>query len=476
MRPVVAVLLGSLAVAAAACSGPAAGDGRLDRDPPLILLVTVDSLRADAVAAADAPAFNRLRQRAHAFTNAYTACSWTKPAMASLLTSTLVSRHLVFLTTLDRAVVTSYLGARLATDRDAAYRRGNVLPSHLPVLPEQLAGYQRLAVAENVHLRRELGFARGWDEFETVADRKGEAGIPSNSDRVNAAALALVDRHRGANLLLWVHYFDVHWPFGPVDRYGAEILGPELAALPTPLTHAGLDALAAAGPDTRFARTTLPLLYRVGVRTFDDHLAALFAALDQRGLLDPGLVVVTADHGEELFEHGVLGHGHNLSDATVRVPLLVKLPGQRDAASHDGVVSLVDVAPTVLDLTRRPLPTSFQGRSLVPVLAARPAPPGAAISEVVSRSLHAYKAIMAGDRKLVVGPDESHEVLTALADDTFPLAADPTVAGDLRRRLLDAVGRWDLLDLLAAEPLDDGDQGIANEEEIRRQLEALGYL
>jgi len=107
-------------------------------------------------------------------------------------------------------------------------------------------------------------------------------------------------------------------------------------------------------------------LYDAEVLTIDERLRQLFAQLETRHFLEHALVVITADHGEELMDHGDMTHGKTLYNEVIHVPLLFVLPGQSGRTDVREVVSLLDVAPTVLDLAGIASPTSFEGRSLRP--------------------------------------------------------------------------------------------------------------
>jgi arylsulfatase A-like enzyme len=109
-------------------------------------------------------------------------------------------------------------------------------------------------------------------------------------------------------------------------------------------------------------------LYDAEVLTIDERLRELFAQLEARHFLEHALVVITADHGEELMDHDAMSHGKTLYNEVIHVPLLFVLPGQSGRADIREVVSLLDVAPTVLDLAGIASPTSFEGRSLRPAM------------------------------------------------------------------------------------------------------------
>src|SRR5262249_31892989 len=104
--------------------------------------------------------------------------------------------------------------------------------------------------------------------------------------------------------------------------------------------------------------------YDAEVMSIDMALRDLFASLEERHFLDNAVVVVTADHGEEFKEHGLMGHHQTLYEEVIRVPLIMLVPGQHQHVEVTPLVSLTDVAPTVLDLVGIPSPPSFMGSSL----------------------------------------------------------------------------------------------------------------
>jgi hypothetical protein len=481
-------LVGCLCLLVLGCGGGRAGtDG--GEPPALILVITVDSLRADTLGAYGdplpvSPAIDRLAASSHVFDRAYAPSSWTKPSMASMLSSTIVSRHLVYFSTLVRERVVDYLATRFDGDYERLYLRGNVVPDHLPLFHEFLDGYHRAAFVENVHLRPELGFARGWDHFENFDTRKVEAGVPGNADAMNRRVLEYLDARAGDRCVVWIHYFDVHWPYGPIDRYGAEFLGDALGELPRPYTMAALDRMVsgAHSPTSRMATVVLPGIYRAGIRAFDDHLAELLDGLRQRRLFDSAMVILSSDHGDEFFEHGRFGHGHNLYDTVIRIPLLIKMPGQRHQQRHPEVVSLVDVGPTVLDAVGKPTPAFGDGRSLLPLMEGTRAGECIAVSEVVNLELENLKAIAAGNHKLIraVVPDGFEDRLFAIDDDFSALTGPGSrpLIDQMSGRLLGEIEDWDPL-VLVGQDVQSSDvepREIENLDSIIEQLRAIGYL
>jgi arylsulfatase A-like enzyme len=129
-----------------------------------------------------------------------------------------------------------------------------------------------------------------------------------------------------------------------------------------------LDARDAVGPKYL---TSLKEQYTTAIRYETDEIGKLLAGLERAGRYDDALIVLTSDHGEELYDHGGFSHGYTLYDELLRVPLFIKLPGQKEARVVDEVVSTVDITPTVLDALGLPVP-QMDGRSLRGAAAGEP--------------------------------------------------------------------------------------------------------
>jgi arylsulfatase A-like enzyme len=195
----------------------------------------------------------------------------------------------------------------------------------------------------------------------------------------------------------------------------------------------------------------------------DDLVGQLIRCLEERGLSDNTVLIVTADHGEALFEHGYIGHNTQLYEESIRVPLLVKLPGQAPRKVED-VVELIDLGPTILELAGVPVPESMQGRSLFDPRADR-----VAFTRTVWKRAR-YSA--RNDRFKLIWDSNTGSA------ELYDLDADPGesqnqyrerafVAGHLEQRLLS----W----LRAQEALRGVTDAAQISDDERRKLEALGY-
>jgi choline-sulfatase len=281
--------------------------------PPSLLLLTLDTTRADALgcygAARPTPALDALAARGVRFARALTASPLTLPAHASLLTGLDPPAHGVH-------------------DNGAA-----VLPADLPTLATALQGrgYATAAFVSSRVLDRRFGLGRGFSVYDDrmAAEQIGEYGYPErNARQVTAAALGWLERRPvGKPAFLWVHFYDPHAPYEAPGKPGA----------------------AGGGPSARAA-------YDAEVAFMDREIGRLLAALPQG---ERWLVAAVGDHGEGLGEHGERGHGLFLYRASLEVPLLVAGPGVPAGRVVGETVATRRLAPTLLRLLGAPVSKSW---------------------------------------------------------------------------------------------------------------------
>ncbi|HOV74067.1 MAG TPA: sulfatase [Candidatus Hydrogenedentes bacterium] len=312
---------------------------------PNVVLIVVDALRADRVDAVRngepvMPKLARYGRENVRFTNVATACTWTRPSMASMLTSLYVDTHQV------------YFGP------DARHPENGGPNDRLPAACETLAtylkkaGYATSAVQTNVNCAASLGFAEGFDRYEELGP------VPANT--VTDHALRQVGESN-APFFLYVHYLDPHIPYEPPEAY-RKIFG-----FPPPLPAEELKTVTdfmdyfwdhidhLIGNTDRRAFTELSDAAKDAVRTLydgesrflDDELARLLEGIRAR---QPNtVIVITSDHGEHFWEHGRLGHGLTEYREELDVPLILSGPGQIPK-TIDILAETVDIAPTIAAL------------------------------------------------------------------------------------------------------------------------------
>ena len=230
-------------------------------------------------------------------------------------------------------------------------------------------------MVSNYILRPAAGLARGFDHYDAnfpqVEAVRGMAERTAPS--TTATALEILDRlleQPPAPIFLWVHYQDPHGPYTPPDRYRQRYLETESARDSSRLrTGRGSRGLGTIPYYQHLDGRHDVAFYRAGyageVRYLDDHLAALFEGLRERGLWDEAAIVFAADHGEALGERGYwFAHGEFLHDPLVRVPCLVRFPGV-EPGRREGPASLVDLAPTLLSQLGVSAPEGVAGIDLL---------------------------------------------------------------------------------------------------------------
>ena len=496
-----------------ACSGPDDPSPTRDPDqPPHVLLISIDSLRADHLSCygrqtptgePTSPRLDALAEQGVLFERCVSTTSWTLPAHHALLSGLPDMLH---------GVSNHYSGPSL--DRVC-------LPEALQDADWQTAGFY-----SGPYLHPAFGFGQGFPEHRYV-----NCGAPSmfdlpeddpnatanlslqswrqiTSEQVSDGAIEFLQMHAEDDtddpFFLFLHYFDVHYDYDPQPETWAKRFWPDYRRPPingvdfifNDRIHADMDPDALEGV----------LSYYDGEIAWVDHqIGRVLDALEDLGLDLDTLVVITADHGDEFFEHGNKGHRQNLYQETLHVPLIVRLPGAFEGGERVPTrVSLIDVAPTILDLTgvtptdavEHPLlHKGMLGRSLLPLVQGEETGDRDQIGlltdiqddEATGRSHH--WALWSGDLKVVVTArwDEGGmHCARSVEGEIYDLGDDPGETRNLARTpdrdALAAIRRheelhaqlYQLTELFRAGPPPSRDS--EHLESIRSELRALGYL
>jgi arylsulfatase A-like enzyme len=340
----------ALAVCLLGCSGEAPVAPR-----PNVVLVVVDALRADHLSdfgypRDTAPGLARLRSVSTRFLDAWAAAPWTAPSTASLFTGLVPPRH-------------------------GVNPHGAVLPEEALTLAEVLKanGYVTHGLSFNPHVSAESGFAQGFDRLSATE----RVLLYPDVQRMLDETVAWLDAAPAEPFFLYLHPMNVHGPYRVPEAHQEVLLGRRPSR---EFAYYGrvMKAIMNRGEVARRGEVTPPMLaslteqYDTAIRYSTDQIGRLLELLDARGLFDDALVIVTSDHGEELFEHGGFSHGFTLYREMLHIPLYIKLPRQREGREVRAPVSNVDVFATVLDALGLLTPTSVDGRSLLPLLAGEP--------------------------------------------------------------------------------------------------------
>lgn len=459
--------------------GPAASNP-LDPPPPLsgddearaqelrrslpdanVLLIVLDAARASSFgtyghARPTTPEVDRIAAEGVVFERAYTPAVYTLGAMSSLWTSQYPDRHHAEVSYADR------------------------LPADKLTLAEALSakGLHTAGFIANPMAGRLFGFERGFREFEEVYTRFPELG-----SRGEAFRRVLPDwlRQNGPRrFFAYVHFREPHFPYDPRPpfdtRFGPDApLRQEQRRDKTWYTDVNQGRVRPSAEEIAH----LGRLYDGNLAQADHEVGLLRQSLEQAGLWDKTVVIVTADHGEQLYEHGYISHSAQVYEESTHVPLIVRFPGSAGPRGKrvGSPVDLLDIAPTVLDVLGAAGPgraqREFQGRSLLPLLA------GAAGKEaVVSRTVwdRPVYGLRDGRFKYIHDTRTGAGLLFDLESDpaeSRPIqSAEPLREAYYRQALLDWMARLRRPGAPAGSPAAAGGLPKATCE----QLGALGYV
>ena len=470
----IGIVLTLLALAAVGCGGP----GRAPARRPNVLLLTVDTLRPDHLGCygydrRTSPVIDRLAAGGVRFRTAITAAGRTVQSFPSILTGVYPMVH----------------GLRYEGQSSEALAGRATLTGLL-----KASGYASFAVTQGLN----VGLHRDFDMYDPdiYLDPQGrKVMVPTRNDRDASRKAAQWLRSRagaGSPFFLWLRYNAPHWPYDPpapfTEMFDPGYHGPHaFNDEPRPGMERG---------DIIFGKTRLPEReVRHAVAHYDGEVAYadaaigdLIKALEDLGELDRTIIVLTADHGENLGEHDYyFEHGAYLYEATVRVPLIVRAPGLIPPGRVvNEQARTIDIVPTVLELAGLPIPDGLQGRSLVARArgeATGPAPPAYSESgrnfypenprQYVEGVAGKWRMVRTDRFKLILIPKKPEPIwelydLEADPSESRNLIASPPPGSEELRILL--------LGFVASDPLahDEGEPPLPPGLEDR--LRSLGYV
>ena len=436
--------------------------------PQNAIIIVLDTLRADRLGCYGnerntSPSLDALAARGVRFDQAFSPAPWTLPATGALLSGLSPERCFAGDSKLSRSLI-SELAA---------------------------AGWSTAAFTEAAFFSAWFGMDRGFDHFEeaggmravvegqTVAGGQEGAGIASTFAAAQRWLQGAADREQP--FVLVVHSYEIHMPYTrkrwakklPAGRFGETLEMSDLRRMQRGDVVPTEEELA-----------YVTALYDGGVRFADNHVAELLATVDGLGLGDDTVIVVTSDHGEELGQHHpafLADHGHSLKDDLLNVPLIVADPTRTwPELEVSWQVRLIDVLPTVMDLLGVKVPDDVGGRSLVPMMEG---------SEARHRPLMAggtktgppRRALRDGTHKLIVHSDGQAPEGVELTPPVqlYDLVSDPgeltNVQADheqLAQNLAQVLADW----LRQVGRPNPALRAEASDDEITRQLQALGYV
>lgn len=401
------------------------------QDAPNVILLILDTVRAKSLGLygyerPTSPNLDRVATEGTVFSHAISTSPWTLPSHGSIFTGhyehdlsadlftplddaypTLAERFA------ERGYVTAGFVANLIyATREAGLSRGFIHYEDFPVSAPMVLNSSLLAREMALRLRRAVG------DYQRLVRKKAA--------RVSADFLRWLDHRPDRPFFVFLNYFDAHAPYLPPDSL-AGVFGPRRTRHPMgdPSEREHWS-----GADVAAERAA----YDGSVAYLDQELGRLLRGLRQRRLLAHTLVVITADHGEQLGEHGLMDHGNSLYRPLVEVPLVMLWPGRVPSGLRiDVPVSLRDLAATLEDLALGDSGRTFPGRSLAALWEEGPA---AEVSVPLSEArdegeTHAWMPLSRGDMKSIVS-GRWHYILNGDGqEEVYDLYEDPNEERDL---------------------------------------------
>jgi len=409
-------------------AGQSGRSSRADQPRPNLVLITVDSLRADHLGAygyarPTSPEIDRFARSAVVVSDGIAQAPYTKASIASLLTGLFPTAHQTYSTGAPFGVLRA---TGSAGDQDVGST--DTLNPAVPSLPQllQAAGYHTIAISSNPYLIRDFGFANGFAEFRYI---KGGASLFVRADEMMAAAKEAIGRAQEP-YFVWIHLMDTHYPYEPPEAFRSMFRNdgsPHILAADQIPDGMSIDG----STDLNLYRSR----YDAAIRSADAAIGQFLRWLETGGQWSRTGVVLTADHGDGFMEHGLMGHNNSLYDELLHVPLIVKLPTLQ-AGRRTAQVQLADLFPTLCAAANVVAPTGLHGRNVLPVLAGREAGEPYAYSELVGRRY----ALRSQDWKFIASFQGGRQLFN-LADDpgeTANLVNSAPATADKMERILAA--------------------------------------
>ncbi len=327
-----------------ACSGA----GREPPPPTNLLLITLDTLRADHLGCygyprPTSPALDAFAAGATVFTDVTCSIPTTLPSHVTIFTGLPPQVHGITRNAMD-------------PERD--------LETMFDLLA--LQGRRTAAIVSAWVLQER--FLKGLGFEQVIFDRANWEVVQLKGEVVTEGATRWLDRHADEPFALWLHYFDPHEPYDPpaglARQFSSGYQGPLADILPIDWL-VSLNDPAVEATLSEDDRQHVVDLYDAEIAYLDEQLGRLFDALEAHGLWQNTLVVVVADHGQAHGENGFWGHGERLLEPVIKVPMMLRYPGQVDGRVVTEAVETLDLMPTIADwFAIDPVP-AMPGRSLV---------------------------------------------------------------------------------------------------------------
>ena len=339
---------------------PSTNEVVLSKNMPNIVLITLDTLRADHLSCygyqkSTTPNLDRFAEESVIFKNAYATSPWTSPSHASLFTGMYPSKHGLHH---NWKVMNSNRVVPLSEDHQT--------------LAEILAGqgYNTAGIIGGFWCKSTVGLAQGFDHYDDAlinvipdlqhftlfkiinkffplhdsAVRRG-LNFSRVASQINRRVFSWLEENYQTPFFLFINYFDPHYPYLPPDEYSQLFKENETSVV----------------NESEKNRMDLLAQYDGEIAYVDNKVGILLEKLKELNVYENTLIIITSDHGEFFGEHGLWFHAHELYQGVIKIPLIIKYPLSSKRGVSSERVSLVDIMPTILDVLNLPIPKEVQG-------------------------------------------------------------------------------------------------------------------
>ena len=432
-----------------------------------VILIVIDALRADHLSCYGyerdtSPSLDTFAARGVLFKNCYTQSSWTKPSVASILTS-------------------------LYPDRHGTTLHAQALPGELVTLAEILhdEGYLTYGFVANPNLKRIFNFNQGFVYFDDYLMRDKlyygvlrelrrkppyllkifknhfDTHVRDNARLANRRIFPWLEKYKSENIFMYIHYMDPHSPFTPPAPYNEMF----------PYIEGDKNSITVS-------------LYDGEICFVDAQIGKLIEKLKSLKIYDKTLIIVTSDHGQAFGEHGDYGHGSTIYQDQLKVPLVVKCPSNFSGAPViDESVRSIDIVPTILDVLRISSAVPLEGNSLLPLMKTGKSSNGSGNIYIEQNLDNAYilDGIISNNewKYILTKKSELRDIEKTGSEELYNLTEDPYELNNVVQRELDVLkimrdslatfkNRLTSPEMIPAR--------VKVDPETVRQLRALGYL
>lgn len=372
-----------------------------------VVVLVIDTLRSSKLrpynprSRVRMPAFDGFAEAGALYESAQSPENWTKPAVASILTSLHPATH-------------------------GAKNDGSRLPASALMLSEALQArdFETGSFIANGYVSSAFGFGQGWDHYTNYIREERN----TNARNVFGEAIEWIEENREAPFFAYIQTIDPHVPYDPPDEFLELYDSSDYSGqVRNRRTHLLLEEAKRRPPTVTFDaadQRRIRALYDGELSYHDRHFGRFLERFAELGLAENTIFIVTSDHGEEFNDHGSWGHGHSVYQELLHVPLVIRWPGVVAGGTRvASVVSTLDIAPTVFDALGLTIPSEFEGRSLLGHAVGTP-PPGPYVA--FSDFQENRRVVRAGPWKLIIRSNLTYTM--------FDLARDPGEENQLTGR------------------------------------------